>query len=61
MEFDPSAAEKVQAVVEAERQCCSTIDWQLMTAQGTRLRITALPLQLETLEAMFSTADTPTA
>ena len=55
--FDPAAAETVQAVVEAERQCCSTISWQLEAEHGTRLRITALPLQLETLEAMFSPAD----
>jgi DNA-binding transcriptional MerR regulator len=54
VEFDPAAAEKVQAVVEAERQCCSTISWQLEPEHGTRLRITALPLQLETLEALFS-------
>lgn len=56
VELDPAAAEKVQAVVEAERQCCSTISWQLEREQGIRLRITALPLQLETLEAMFSPA-----
>lgn len=54
VEFDPAASAKVQAVVEAERQCCSTISWQLEAEHGTRLRITALPLQLETLEAMFS-------
>ena len=54
--FDPAIAEKVQAVMEAERQCCSTVNWQLEREQGTQLRITALPLQLETLEAMFSPA-----
>ena len=54
VEFDPEAAEKVRAVVEAERQCCSTISWQFEREQGMKLRITALPLQLETLEAMFS-------
>jgi MerR family transcriptional regulator, copper efflux regulator len=57
VEFDPAAAEKVQAVVEAERQCCSTIGWQVETDHRTQLRITARPLQLETLEAMFSPAE----
>ena len=57
VEFDPSAVETVRSVVEAERQCCSTISWQLEPEQGTRLKITALPLQLETLEAMFAPAE----
>jgi DNA-binding transcriptional MerR regulator len=61
VELDPAAAEEVQAVVETERQCCSTITWQLEPEQGTHLRITALPLQLETLEAMFSPAETASA
>lgn len=53
--FDPTAADMVQAVVEAERQCCSTLGWQLETEQGLHLRITAKPLQLDTLEEMFGT------
>ena len=53
MTFDPSAAEVVRAVVEAERQCCSTIGWQLETDPGLKLRISAKPLQLDALEEMF--------
>jgi MerR family copper efflux transcriptional regulator len=56
VEFDPTARKKVQAVLAAERQCCSTIGWQLEPEPGSRLRITARPLQLETLEAMFTPA-----
>jgi len=53
VDFDPTAAETVEAVVAAERRCCSTIHWQLNTEQGLQLRITAMPLQLATLEEMF--------
>jgi DNA-binding transcriptional MerR regulator len=56
VEFDPAATEHVQAVVAAERECCSTIGWQLESERGSRLRITARPRQLETLEAMFAPA-----
>ena len=54
-----TVADQVRAVVDAERLCCSTIDWQFESGQVTRLRIAALPLQLETLEAMFSPAPMP--
>lgn len=57
VEFDPAASEKIRAVVEAERRCCSTIGWQLETDHRSQLRITARPPQLETLEAMFSPAE----
>jgi hypothetical protein len=51
--FDPAAVDVVQAVVEAERLCCSTIGWQVDTTHGVELRIVATPLQLDALEAMF--------
>ena len=51
--FDPAAADVVQAVVEAERQCCSTLGWQLETEHGLQLRITAKPLQLDALAEIF--------
>ena len=47
IDFEPSIAEVVQAVVEAERQCCSTIDWHLETERGLQLRISGKPLQLD--------------
>jgi hypothetical protein len=53
--FDPAAADVVAAVVDAERRCCSTLGWHLATDRGVRLRIDARPLQLDALEAMFST------
>jgi len=51
--FEPSAGDMVQAVAEAERECCSNIGWHLETEHGLRLRINATPSQLDTLEAMF--------
>jgi hypothetical protein len=51
--FEPTAAKTVQGVVEAERRCCSTLGWDLETADGVRLRISGGPHQLDTLEAMF--------
>lgn len=56
--FDATAIEVVQAVVEAERQCCSTLGWHLELEHGVQLRIVATPRQLDTLEAMFSSAAT---
>lgn len=53
IDFDPAAAQLVEAVVEAERLCCSTIGWSLKTESGLQLRITAGPLQLDALEATF--------
>lgn len=52
--FEPTAVEVVQKVAAAERLCCSTIGWEVGTADGLQLRITASPLQLETLAEMFS-------
>jgi hypothetical protein len=54
VEFEPAAADVVAAVVDAERQCCSTLGWRLETDRGVLLRIDAKPLQLDALEAMFS-------
>ena len=51
--FEPAATSAVEAVVEAERQCCSTIGWHLEAEDGLRLRISAQPLQLDALEAIF--------
>lgn len=51
--FDPTAIALVQAVVQAEQQCCSTIGWHLETEHGLQLRIVAKPLQLDALEEMF--------
>jgi hypothetical protein len=59
VEFDPTAADAVRAVVDAERQCCSTLGWHLETEHGVRLRIDARPLQLDALEAMFSASPAP--
>jgi DNA-binding transcriptional MerR regulator len=51
--FEPAASETVRAVVDAERQCCSTIGWRLDTEPDVQLRINGSPLQLDTLEVML--------
>ena len=59
--FGEGVAEQTRPMVlstmRSQPSHCSTIGWQLELEQGIRLRITALPLQLETLEAMFSPAE----
>jgi hypothetical protein len=54
--FDPSAATDVEAFVAAERQCCSTLDWQVeRLPHSTVVRIAAAPDQLDVLEQAFAT------
>jgi hypothetical protein len=57
--FDPTATDLVSAVVDAERQCCSTILWDLETERALELRISATLGQLDVLEAIFSPAHSP--
>ena len=54
VDFYPAAADMVRAVVDAERQCCPTMGWQLETGRMVQLRIDATPTQLDALEQMFS-------
>jgi hypothetical protein len=51
--FDRTVTDLVSAVVDAERQCCSTIVWDLDTDPEPVLRIGARPGQLDVLEAIF--------
>ncbi len=53
IEFDPAAAEQVAALVDAERQCCASIGWELQSSPVTRLRITAAPGQLDVFEGFL--------
>ena len=65
VDYDPAAAERVGAVVAAERLCCAEIGWHLdgpvsdaSTAAGTpahtlRLRIEASPAQLDAIQLLF--------
>jgi hypothetical protein len=66
VDYDPSAAEKLEAVVEAERLCCADIGWHLervTPAEGgppeggpagvVRLRIEASPARLDVLGLMI--------
>ena len=39
VEFDPAAAEQVEALVAAERLCCATIGWELTRHPAPHLRI----------------------
>jgi len=45
--FDPAESERVAALVDAERQCCPDIGWELQCSPALRLRISATPAQLD--------------
>jgi hypothetical protein len=51
--FAGSALDAVRRLAAAEQQCCSTIGWTV-DDHPLRLRITALPHQLDTLESMLT-------
>ena len=57
IDFDPVAADQVAGLVDAERLCCSTIGWQLDTAPELRLQISALSLQIDALEQVFTASE----
>jgi hypothetical protein len=56
VDVDPGAADVVAAVVDAERLCCSALDWHLDTGSTVRLRVEAKPMQLDAREAIFSSS-----
>jgi hypothetical protein len=56
VDVDPGAADVVAAVVDAERLCCSALDWHLDTGSTVRLRVEAKPMQLDALKAIFSSS-----
>ena len=53
--FSPGAKETLEAFVEAERQCCAGIGWQVSECPDVALRIEAGPEALDALSLMFST------
>jgi hypothetical protein len=53
--FDPSSAHDVEAFVKAERQCCSTLDWQVERApDAIVVRVSASQEQLDVLQQLFA-------
>jgi hypothetical protein len=52
--FDRGATDLVRAVVDAERQCCAGIVWDLEIGEAPVLRMGAAPEQLDVLQAMFA-------
>ena len=50
IDFDTAATEQVLALVDAERQCCASIGWELQTAPALRLRISATAPRLDVFE-----------
>ena len=53
IDFDPAAADQVAALVDAERQCCTSIGWELQTVPALRLRISAAAPQLDVFEGFL--------
>jgi len=54
VEFDPAAAEAVEAFVAAERRCCAGIGWDVERGSTIGLHITATPAQLDALAGLWS-------
>lgn len=54
--FDAGASDLASAVVDAERQCCSTIGWELEASSAVELRLSGTPAQVDALAEMFSAA-----
>ena len=53
VEYDAAARASVEALVAAERACCSQIGWDLQQQPALRLRITATAPQLDVFEQML--------
>ncbi len=53
VDFDPAEAERVAALVAAERLCCTDIGWDLEHTPALRLRISAAPAQLDVFEGFL--------
>ncbi|MGH2588316.1 MAG: hypothetical protein ACRDJE_25630 [Dehalococcoidia bacterium] len=53
VDFDPAESERVAALVDAERQCCPDIGWELQRSPALRLRISATPAQLDVFEGFL--------
>lgn len=52
--FDSAVAELLTSFVEAERQCCPDIGWEII--RGPALRIAAPAAQLDALVSLFEPA-----
>ena len=55
IDFDERAAPTLEAFVDAERVCCSGIDWRIEHGPGLRLSISAGDAQLTALQSLWST------
>jgi thioredoxin len=63
VDYAPEAAATLEAIVAAERACCSDLGWNLERARagaggagdGLRLRVEASPAQLDALAPVFTT------
>lgn len=62
VDYDPTAADTLAAVVEAERRCCADLGWHLERSAhaapdsaggAVRLRVEASPAQLDVLATLF--------
>ena len=55
--FRPEARATLEAFVEAERQCCAGIGWEVSEGPEVVLRIEAGPEALDALSTMFAPED----
>jgi len=53
--FDPAHAAEVEALVAAERQCCTSIGWQLESGAALELRISGTEAQLDIFQSFLTT------
>ncbi|MGH2587230.1 MAG: MerR family transcriptional regulator [Dehalococcoidia bacterium] len=53
VEFDPAAADTVEAFADAERRCCAGIGWDVEHGPAVNLHITATPDQLDALAGLW--------
>jgi hypothetical protein len=54
VDFDPQAAETLEAFVEAERLCCAGIGWEIERGPVLRLSISAEEGQLNAIETLWN-------
>ena len=58
VEFDPGAAETLEAFVAAERLCCAGIGWEIQRGPPLVLRISANDAKIRAIESLWNNKQT---